>query len=422
MTTPSGVQSGSVPITFILTADEATTTDVAISYSTDGSVFRAATAAGSEVTDDLAAEPGGTQHVFVWDTNADLDGERESTVLVRVTPDDGVAGVSGTFVVHNGRFLLAVEDREDARVRLYRADVAGGDLAFLGNFEPGGRDPYDVDFVDGYFFVVNRTSNDVSVLQLDEEEARVITVEDSPFATDGLGSTFLAADGDYVFVSNTTSGTISMFEFEASTGRLELTTNSGIAAPGCQDLAVRSNRLFVANQAAGEILIYDIVGDELLNNSASPITGGGLTSPRALRVVGTRVYAANVSTADICGFNVQGDGSLNPVTGSPFAVSTAGIEDLGGVGAKVVATTGGNNSLLSLTVDAFGVVTEDSNSPLALLGSSFGVVAGGSVVVAVSSSGEALESWTIDASDTLVVADSSPLVVGLPLLRVALSD
>ena len=424
VTTPSGVQAGHVEVSYTLTGDDATETDVTVSYSKNGSSFTEARGGpGGDGTNHLTVTSSGALHTFVWDSGADLGEARESTVYLRIRPDEGTLGVSGSFTVYNSRFLVAVEDRSIGRVRLSALDVVEGDVDFRQSFATGGADPYDVMEESGFFFVAHETTNNVASLALDEENARLVAAEGAPYLTGGLGARYLASDGEHIFVSNTVSGSLSIFDLDSSSGVLTLSPHSGVSAAGCRSLVVRSSRLYVASETAGEILIFDIEDTgELFTNGASPVTTGGLLSPRAMERVGTRLYVANVASATLCGFNFQGGGGLQAITGSPFPISGAGVEQLSGNTDKLFAVTGAAQRLLSMTIDPFGEVTEDMGSPAVLSGPAFTVKSPGSIVVVATTTSEDFELWTITSTGTVVPSTSSPVSTGVDLLRIAISE
>ena len=423
VTTPSGVQTGPVKIAFTLTGD-IPTTGITVTFSTNGNTFRDATeGTGSDGTTNLVVSPGGTAHTFVWDSGADLDGAREPSVIVRVRPENGSTVKTDAFAVRNSRFMAAVDGAAEGTARLYQLDAVDGSVSFLQGLATGGVDPFDVLFQGGFFFIAHSTSNNVAVLKVDEEGEVLSPVFGSPFACDGTGSKYLATDGSQVFVSNTGTDTISMFHLESGTGVLTRTSGSGVAAAGCRGLAVVSGRLYVASETEGQVLILDIgSGGTLAANSASPVATGGLASPRALAASGSRVYAANFSASIISGFNVVTGGGLEPLTGSPFTVSASGLEDLGSGGTKLLAVSGAGEKLLSLTLDAFGGLTEDAASPIALDGPSFSVKTAGKFAVAGTTTSRNFAVFTIGSTGTLTPVASSPFSAGAEVLRFAVSD
>jgi hypothetical protein len=424
VSTPSGVQTGLVAVTYTLTSGSVTASDVAVSYSTDGVTFRSATeGVGSDGTRNLSASASGEPHTFVWDSNEDIGGERASTVIVHVRPDSGIADTTRTFTVNNGRFMAAVEDDPQGRVRFYELNAVDGGLLFRNTVNTGGSDPYDVLYHEGFFLVAHRTTNDVAVLDLDEDNLTLVPVDGSPVRTDGIQATYLATYSDQVFVSNPGDSSITIFDFDDDSGALSLNPNSGVTATNCQGILARSGRLYVASQASAQILIFDITDEgELLNNANSPVITGGLTSPRTLISVGTRVYAGNFAEATLAGFNLQGNGNLSALTASPFSISSAGVEQLAALDDKLAAVTGVGASFIFLTVDAFGDLTEDALSPIALTGPGFGVSARGSTFVAMTSTSQNLHVFNESGAGLLTEAAASPVSAGVKLLRVAISD
>jgi len=424
VTTPSGVQSGLVTISYTPASSRVTQSDIAVTYSEDGTSFRTASAGpGGSGTENLTVSATGVSHTFVWDSGSDLDGERIASITLRIRPDDGTSDSTSGFSVHNSRFLVAVENRSIGRVRLYKLDVVDGDLVFASPHNTGGTDPYEILFDDGFYFVAHESSDNVAVFKLDEANETLVSAANSPFATDGSGSKYLATDGNRFFVSNVGTGTITVFDFDTADGELTLNPNSGVAVAGCRSLVARSGHLYVASETAGSIRIFDIAGDgELIENAASPATGGGLASPRAVVVAGTRLFAANATSASLAGFVFLGDGSLTTLAGSPFSISNLGVEQLAQNGSKLFAVTGSGQRFLSMTVDATGTVTKDSTSPEILSGSASGVVSGGSIAVTATTASEEIYLWTIDSAGAVAPASPSPRDSGVQILRMAASD
>jgi 6-phosphogluconolactonase (cycloisomerase 2 family) len=421
VTTPAGIQTGNVSVAYTLSG-EMPETDISASFSTDGMSFRKATpAAGGEGTEALSVSPLGDPHAFLWDSGTDLDGARESSVYFRIHPDGGVSDTTTAMTVHNARFLTAVEDRDPSRVRFYRLDAVDGGLTFRQSVVTGGDSAFGILYSKGRYFVAHRGSNDVAVLELDDEAGTLAAVEGSPFACDGSGSKYVAADEDRVYVANSTGGTVTVFDLDEDTGALSLNPHSGVSAPGARDLVVWSGHLYVASETTGAILIFDIMSDgELLQSSLSPFTGGGLSSPRALALAGNRLYAANFAAAGVCGFNFQGGGGLSVIAGSPFGLSTPGVEELVRNGSKLFAA--GGSALVSATIDSFGFVTEDGGSPAALTGPAFTVGSAGAVATVATTTSQNFELWTIDGAGVIAPAPSSPTGAGSQVLRIAISD
>ena len=423
VSTPAGIQSGDVTVIYTLSGDDGQTTDIAVSYSDDGgSVYRQATeGSGGDGLANLGMSSGGELHTFVWDSQSNLPGRRESSVRIRIRPAAGKSGTSGSIVVQNAQYLAAAEEDQIGRVRLSRVDVIDGTMTPLGTELTGGDNPYDVIFEEGYFLVVHRSSNDVAVLELDDQIEELVAVSGSPFSCDGIGSRHLVTNGGQVFVSNTDSESITIFDFDTATGALELLAESNVPAPGCQGMAIRSAWLFVASRANDEILIFDIASDgELFQNTASPVSSGGLSGPAVFARVGTYLYVANANASTLSAFSISGTGALITLAGSPFTIS-GGAQRLVANGTDLFAVSGSAAGVLSFDTDPFGVVTEDAASPLTLSGPSYAVATAAMVVVAATTTSEEYSVYTISGSG-LTETSNSPRDAQAPILRVAFSD
>jgi len=105
ITTPTGVQSGEVLISYILKDKESDTSDILVEYSKDGVSFSSAKEGdGGDGILDLQSSLNGNIHTFCWDSKSDLKDLEHSTVFFRITPSDSDKGSSGTtlaFTVDN---------------------------------------------------------------------------------------------------------------------------------------------------------------------------------------------------------------------------------------------------------------------------------------------------------------------------------
>ena len=423
VTTPAGVQTGDVSILYTLKGDTGTE-DVQVVFSTNGVTFtNASPAPGSEGTDNLTVTPDGAPHTFIWRSKTDLTNDREGSVLIRVRPDEGVSDTTGPIAVHNARFLASVNDQAAGEVRLHRLDAVDGALTFLEAEPTGGTEPAEVLYNSGHFLVSHETTNNVAVLALDVTAGALGPVAGSPFAGDGGGARYMATNGNRVFLSNTTSGTITIFDWNAQTRALSRNPASGRVAFGCRGLAVWNERLYVASETSGTIIIFDIGADgSLTPNIATPISSGGLSSPRAILAEGTRLHAANFASPSIAGFNLQGSGDASVIAGSPFATSRDGLEALARNGSKLFAVNGAGAALLAFTIDAAGALTEDAASPLTLSGPSFGLATAGAVVTAVTTTSKKIEVFLIGADGVVAPLTGGVVDAGVELRSVAVSD
>lgn len=112
VTTPAGNVNHTIPITYRLSDPDALDrASVTIQYSVGNGAFQPATQAfsdGAEGTQDLTTSPTGAEHVFLWNSAADLGLQNEPSVRVRVTATDagapigpGSSATTGSFAVLN---------------------------------------------------------------------------------------------------------------------------------------------------------------------------------------------------------------------------------------------------------------------------------------------------------------------------------
>jgi hypothetical protein len=96
--TPTGTQSGNVPISYTLRDNESDTCSIQVQYSEDGGLtFHAATQGpGGDGPTNLNSSPTGISHVYVWDSLADIGQTDQSDIRLRMTPFDSREGTSDT--------------------------------------------------------------------------------------------------------------------------------------------------------------------------------------------------------------------------------------------------------------------------------------------------------------------------------------
>ncbi|MCZ6795052.1 MAG: hypothetical protein O7J95_15725 [Planctomycetota bacterium] len=423
--TPSGVQSGEVVVVFTLTHETRTDADITANFSTDGgATFVAATeAVGGGGTENLSVSADGVTHTFIWDSGKDAADGREDVVF-RIAPRSGTSALTGSFVLHNRVFLAASHAATTGEVSLYELNLMDGEVRAQGTVASGGNSPWDVLFDRGVFYVTHTGSNEVAALELDEVQKALLPLADSPFSTGGIGSKYLATDGARLFVANTGSETISIFDVDTGTGALALSPHSGVSVSGCRSLVVRGSRLYTASETRAEIVIHDIQSDgELLLNGFSPIAALGMDTPRAMAIESGRLYVANSGAPTLVGFRFLGGGDLLAVSGSPFSFTDAGVEAIHVQGIDRLFLAGGAAaSFTALTVDALGVASEDVGSPLAAQGPANGVSGAAGVVVIGTSTSMTLESYLIDTAGALTAATGSPFAANGEVARLAVSD
>ncbi len=105
ITTPTGMQTGNVSISYALVDYNADRISIRVHYSEDGNNwYRATPAPGGDGTVNLTSSRQGVRHTFVWDSAADLRHTQHDTARIRITPfdtEEGRFGVTGPFTVDN---------------------------------------------------------------------------------------------------------------------------------------------------------------------------------------------------------------------------------------------------------------------------------------------------------------------------------
>jgi subtilisin family serine protease len=96
--TPSGTQRGDVAINYTLTDTDSDTCSIHVQYSRDsGLTYHDATEGqGGDGKTGLDSSPGGTSHVFVWDSVADIGETDQPYIRIKMTPFDSREGTSDT--------------------------------------------------------------------------------------------------------------------------------------------------------------------------------------------------------------------------------------------------------------------------------------------------------------------------------------
>ncbi len=186
-----GVWGPVVSVSYQLRDAEGDRCGLAVSYSMDGAIYRAATAAANgDGTSALTSSPSGILHTYIWDAKADLGSGEFADVALRLTPhdaDDGEPGTTTSFGVDlqpptltavephrtqtNRTVVLAVESDEDAYCRWSTTDQGydamsaadqftngeGGRLHSTTVTAPEGNTTYYISAVDPYGNTVKDT-------------------------------------------------------------------------------------------------------------------------------------------------------------------------------------------------------------------------------------------------------------------------
>lgn len=192
-----------------------------------------------------------------------------------------------------------------------------------------------------FAFVSNSASGTISVFAVNANGG-LTAVSGSPF-TAGAGSEFMAFDSVHklLFVSNQTANSLSAFSVDTTSGMLTAVSGSPFAT-GARPTAVTVDAagkfVFVANQAANSIAVFAIG----LAGVLTPVAGSpfAANSPYGLAVnpSGTALYATNFPNSQISDLNtvsafaISANGTLSAIAGSPFADANSASGFAAGIG------------------------------------------------------------------------------------------
>ena len=244
-------------------------------------------------------------------------------------------------VTTSGTGLLYIATQGDSSLTAYTVTLSNGALSILGAVESTGSSPFAIAISPGAnaLFLDNEASDTIS--------SYAINTDGSLAAGNAAGKTGsmpmgMAIDpaGKFLFVANQGSSNISVFAISGVTlkqvaGSPFSTIPAGSIVPtGPSAVAVSAsgNFLYVANTFTGTVSAYSIsAAGGLTVLGTSPYTVGlgptGLTIPPS----GAFLYVANSGSDNISAFNIcdnvltscadvnNPDGTLHPVAGSPFS-------------------------------------------------------------------------------------------------------
>lgn len=215
-----------------------------------------------------------------------------------------------------------------------------------------------------YVFVANQGSNSISVFTVDSKIGLLTEISGSPFTT-GAGPSGLAITGNTIFVANQGAGTVSAYNFDQATGSLTQVSGSPFSAgtsPSALDLDSTGKFLFVADQAANSVLAFSVSSGQLSAVSGSPFAAG--TAPVNVRVAGSSVYVANSGSGNISGFSIGSGGALAAISGSPFAAGTNPVYIASANSGKLLFVANqGSDAVSAFSVGGGGALSAVNGSP-----------------------------------------------------------
>jgi 6-phosphogluconolactonase (cycloisomerase 2 family) len=256
------------------------------------------------------------------------------------TAGEGVI-VEQPVVDPSAKFLYVPAD--SGQIVGYKIGTGGALTAITGSpFVAGGNNETAVIHPNGKFLYAADGNNvdslpgpSISAYSIDATSGALTAVTGSPF---GLADTpkFLAIDrtGKYLYATAPDSDTVLAFSIDSSTGALTPLAGSPFAGggPNPQDIAVSPDGkfVFVANNGDVDTATSGSVSAFSLNASTgaltavagSPFTAGPNPKRLAVDPSGKYLYTTNEDSDNMSAFSINaGSGVLTAITGSPFATN-----------------------------------------------------------------------------------------------------
>jgi YVTN family beta-propeller protein len=191
-----------------------------------------------------------------------------------------------------------------------------------------------------FVYVANQSSGDVSGYTIDSTTGALTQItgsNPSPFtvAPNGSGPFSVAVDpsGKFVYVANNFSNNVSGFTIDPGTGALMPIAGSPFSDPALfnpqpTSVAVDPSGKFVyvTNAGTNSVSGFSIASNGVLTLLGNFLLGSPATNPRSVAVdpSGKFVYVANLGSNTVSGFTIDpGTGALTLI-GSPFTVPGGG--------------------------------------------------------------------------------------------------
>ena len=226
-------------------------------------------------------------------------------------------------------------------------------------------------------FVSNSGSGTVSAFMV-SASGGLTPVSGSPFAA-GAGAEFMAFDSvhNFLFVSNQSENSLSVFSVNTSTGMLTSVPGSPFTTgsrPTGVAVALMAGLVFVGNQNDSSVSVFSM---NTSSGALTPVAGSpfmGISNPFGLAVnpAGTLLFVTNFRDDNTGGanavsaFQINANGNLTAI-GSPFATSNpAGISSPLGLATDGKQLFVGNHmaeSVVALQIGGIGALSSASTLP-----------------------------------------------------------
>ena len=433
VTTPTGVQSGTLSIQFFLIDRQSDPIDIVPEFSVDGGATYSPADVGIFVTTGLASSPGGVAHNLPWDSVADGVGLSApiTSVRIRISPFQatipGAAGETLDFTVDN----IASNGRPTALITTPSCEISGNAFPFDFTLIDPESDPLDitVDFsIDSGISYATATVTGTPVSGLPSTPAGTLHSLDWDTVTDGVGlgasistvrlrvtpadfpPAFVGTAGQtadftvdnvprFLFAHHLdpTQRNVSVFRVDPCAGALTEIPNSPFpltvtGSPfGTWDLLFNGGRLILPFwKTAGALGVFDVdpgSGDLTPVPSSPTILPTTMQYCRTVAMANGRLFVVNMMSKDISVLDYNaGNGALTLTTNSPFSTLAGQPIRIEYGGGRIFCTNtlpdGGNpRSIAVMDVDPpTGDLTHVTGSPFPFSAPKFILYVGGRLI------------------------------------------
>ena len=266
---------------------------------------------------------------------------RFSACLLFISLCGLLACSNSSIVTTNGTGVLYIAAQGDNTLTAYTVTLSNGSLSILGSALSTGSSPFAIAVspARNAIFVDNTVSQTVSSYTVNADGSLTAV---SGTAKTGLMPMGMAIDpaGKFLFVANQGSSTVSVFSISSAsltevTGSPFSTIPAGTTlatGPASVVVSASGNFLYVSNTFTSTVSAYAISSSGSLTAlGGSPFAVGLSPTGMTLPPTGAFLYVANSGSNNISAFNIcdkvvtsctdvnNPDGKLTPVAGSPFS-------------------------------------------------------------------------------------------------------
>jgi 6-phosphogluconolactonase len=378
-------------------------------------------------------------------------GNGTGTALGVSDTDPGNLGYLGVFcTTHLSRFAYVASGSSDS-ISAYAIDPARGALTALAASPFAATDPVSiaVEPTGAYALAANGNSAGVSVYSINATSGALTTVSGSPFPA-GNGPSAVAIDGadGFAYVANQLDNSVSGFSYNLSNGSLTPVSGSPFAA-GHGPLTVSMTYdasayapgqfVYVANSSSNTVSAYvaDSSHGSMTDISGSPFPAGNSPASVAVDAYSQFVYVSNQADGTISAFAIDRTattpGALTAVSGSPFAAGhgpTSIVVD--GYSRFLYVANTADDTVSGYTIDGINTVITPTGVLHAVVGSPFPTGAGPNALIVdnlskflyvVNGRGNSISVYAIDQNTgALTAVAGSPFATAVNPVSIALSD